>query len=648
MTMKKTLLAVALAPLCLQSSLVSAQTTTDETMVVIGRSTNVNSIEDIPANVTVISQSEIKESGAQDLTALLRGRAGIQVSDTNSGPVFSLRGFSGGQAASNTLILVDGRKLNRNDLSSPNLNALALSQVERVEVLSGSAGVLYGDQAVGGVINIITKSPDSTGGSLGATGGSFDTYGYRGDVFGRINEDWHYYLAGNQTDSDNYRKHNASEDGSILGKVQFNKGDKRFFFEINYLDAYREYAGALTEEQFNDNPRQANPSNPDDYSHEISTIYRTGYRQSVAENWDINAEASYEETDTRGISSSAKNTKKLDNLYGALQLESGLPSKHGEVNILLGVDFTDSDFDYLSSFLDRGNEQKTVSAYGLVNYPVRDDLTASIGGRYTSVEDTLRDKTTYPAGQSIDNDAHALELALNYLVNDKQRLYARYDQNFRFAKVDEQAYTPAGIVGLKPQTGDSIEAGWSYSDSDVTTRLNVYRLELKDEIVFDSSAPAPNGGTFPGANVNADATSRLGIDISGIWYVTDVASVGTEYHYVDGEFTKGVNEGKKLSWVAPHTGRVYGTLAFLRDWQLFAESVYTGSKYRDGDNANSQEKVDDYWLFNTAVSYTANNWQASLRVDNWADKSYASSANSWGAYYSGDGRKAMLSVDYQF
>ncbi|UTM57192.1 TonB-dependent receptor [Photobacterium sp. CCB-ST2H9] len=646
--MKKTLLAVALAPLCLQSSLVSAQNTTEETMVVIGRSANVNSIDNIPANVSVITQNDIQESGAQNLSALLRGRAGIQVSDTNSGPVLSLRGFSGEQAASNTLILVDGRKLNRNDLSSPNLNAIALSQVERVEVLSGSAGVLYGDQAVGGVINIITKSPDSTGGSLGATAGSFDTYGYRGDVSGRINDDWHYYFAGNQTNSDNYRQHNESKDGSILGRIQFNQDDKRFFVETNYLDTNREYAGSLTEEQFRENPRQANAAFPNDYAHEISTVYRTGYRQDLVGPWAINTEVSYDDTKSRGIAWGGRTKKKMDDLYASVQLEAGLLTNKGESNVLIGLDYSNSKFDYLTGSSDRDNDQQTLSVYGQVNYPVMTDLMVTLGGRYAEVEDDLKDKQAYPDRQSIDNSAHAVELSANYFLNDKQRVYARFDQNFRFAKVDEQAYTSAGVIGLKPQTGDSIEAGWSYSDSYFITSVSVYRLVLEDEIVFDSTASAPNGGLFPGANVNADATRRYGVDLSGTYYLTDSASVGAEYHYVDGEFTKGENKGKNISGVAPYSGRVFGTLTIVRDWQLFAESVYTGSQYRDGDNANSQDKVDSYWLMNVAVNYALNNWQASLRVDNLADESYPSSVNTWGAFYSGDGRKATLSVDYQF
>ncbi|WP_299019986.1 TonB-dependent receptor [uncultured Photobacterium sp.] len=646
--MKKTLLAVALAPLCFQPNAFAAETAPDETMVVIGRSVNVNSIEDIPANVTVIDQDEIQATGASDLASLLRGRAGIQLSDTNSGPVFSLRGFAGEQAAHNTLILIDGRRLNKADLSAPRLNAIALSQIERVEILSGSAGVLYGDQAVGGVINIITKAPQKPGGSIGATVGSFDTYGYRGDVYGPINYDWRYYLAANQINSDNYRDHNTSEDGSIIGRLEFSQDDKRFFAEVSYFDSYREYAGSLTKEQFEDNPKQANAGSLQDYNHEITTAYRVGYRQGFIESWDVNAELTYDDTDANGFQS-GKNSKDSEHLFTAFQLEGALPAANGDVNILIGVDFSNKEFDYLSSFIDRDNEQQTISAYTQVHYPVLNDLIVTAGGRYSEVEDRLRDKVAYPAPSNLKENAHALELALNYYINDEHRVYARVNENFRFAKVDEQAFTPPDVIGLKPQTGNSIETGWSYAGIELTTNLNFYRLDLEDEIVFDSSAQAPEGAFFPqGANINSDATRRYGVDVSSYWDASDFVSLGVEYHYIDAEFVKGSNKGKDISWVAPHTGRVFGTLTFLRDWQVFAESVYTGSKYKDGDNANNHSRLEAYWLVNVALNYMFNDWRASLRVDNLADESYPSSANQWDAYYSGDGRKVTLAVDYQF
>nr|MBF4333623.1 TonB-dependent receptor [Vibrio anguillarum] len=95
------------------------------------------------------------------------------------------------------------------------------------------------------------------------------------------------------------------------------------------------------------------------------------------------------------------------------------------------------------------------------------------------------------------------------------RVYVRGETNFRFAKIDEQAYTSPGVLGLKPQTGKSLEAGWGLLGDDYSIKIDVFNLQLEDEIVFDNSAPTPIGGFFPGANVNADESERNGISVSG-------------------------------------------------------------------------------------------------------------------------------------
>ncbi len=64
----------------------------------LARSNNVNTIADVPSNIVIIDRTEIEQSGANSLESLLRGRAGIQISDSNSGAAFSLRGFSGEQS----------------------------------------------------------------------------------------------------------------------------------------------------------------------------------------------------------------------------------------------------------------------------------------------------------------------------------------------------------------------------------------------------------------------------------------------------------------------------------------------------------------------------------------------------------------------
>ena len=201
------------------------------------------------------------------------------------------------------------------------------------------------------------------------------------------------------------------------------------------------------------------------------------------------------------------------------------------------------------------------------------------------------------------------------------------------------------MLGLKPQTGQSFEAGWQWSELDYSLKVDIYRLTLKDEIIFDNSVPSPVGGA--GANVNADQSERYGVSLSGDTHVTQEIVIGAEYHWIDAEFIAGENKGKTLPWVAKNTARLYSDYYLDENWRLFLEGVYTGKRFRGGDSANEQEKLSAYWLGNVALSYLKSNWSASLRVDNLFDKKYLSSVYGAG-YYPGDTRKLQLTLTYDF
>ncbi|MCE9685579.1 TonB-dependent receptor [Shewanella sp. AS16] len=617
----------------------------DETLTVIGRAEA--SILNIAANVNVIDSAEIQMSGATNLTELLRGQSGLQVSDNNSGAVFALRGFSAGQAANNTLILVDGRRLNNIDIAAPSINAIPLNQVERVEILSGSAGVLYGDQAVGGVINIITKAPNASGGSVQVSGGSFDTYEGRADVSGAINQDWRYYLAGSYQQSENYRDNNDNETGSILGRVQYQTTTDKFFVETGYYDDKREAPGALTQAEFEANPRQANEWSKGAYYHNMTTAARMGYQHQLTQAWALAADVNY--SDTLVVSKSGENSRSL--LEFNPKAMASIATRNGELNIIAGADVSRGEADFDLSYMQRSNVQQLLSAYVQADVPLTQSLSYVVGGRYSDVSDSLEDEDAYPLGIDLDEDASALELGLNYRPSHDHRFYLRAESNFRFAKVDEQAYTSPGVLGLKPQTGRSYEAGWDWSLSTQTLSLNLYRLALENEIVFDASAPTPIGGNYPGANVNADQSRRYGADLDWDWQLSRDIQLGLEYNYTDAEFTAGMNQGKALSWVAKHTGRGYVSVDIDSQWQVFAEAQYTGERFIEGDNANLDPRLDDYVLTNLALNYSHQAWLASLRVDNLFDKDYVSAGyySVWGnGYYSGTGRAVRLSASYRF
>ncbi|MGD2083306.1 MAG: TonB-dependent receptor plug domain-containing protein, partial [Chromatiales bacterium] len=128
------------------------------------------------AGISVIDRAQIERSGARTLTELLQGEAGIHTADLYGDGVtttLDMRGF-GQTAGSNTLVLVDGRRLNNNsDIAPPALTDIDLDEVERVEILRGSAGVLYGNQAVGGVVHVVTRRPQRSGASVRVEGGSY-------------------------------------------------------------------------------------------------------------------------------------------------------------------------------------------------------------------------------------------------------------------------------------------------------------------------------------------------------------------------------------------------------------------------------------------------------------------------------------------
>ena len=121
-----------------------------ERMVVVGTKTE-NSIMDLPQQALVIEQEQIANSADTNLSELLANTSGIYVSP--AGSTMSLRGM----AHDDTLYLIDGKRVNGEYSKTYELERIPTSMIERIEILKGSSSLLYGSDALGGVVNIITK-----------------------------------------------------------------------------------------------------------------------------------------------------------------------------------------------------------------------------------------------------------------------------------------------------------------------------------------------------------------------------------------------------------------------------------------------------------------------------------------------------------
>ena len=129
-------------------------------------------MSDATVPVTVITREDIELSLATDLAELLRFEAGIDIG-RNGGPGQATSVFLRGTESNHTLVLIDGVRVNPGTIGGAAIQNIAPEAIERIEIVKGARSALFGTDAIGGVINIITRRADEGYFEGGAGGGSF-------------------------------------------------------------------------------------------------------------------------------------------------------------------------------------------------------------------------------------------------------------------------------------------------------------------------------------------------------------------------------------------------------------------------------------------------------------------------------------------
>lgn len=146
------------AALCFPLSPVLADNALDELVVTATR--GARSLETIAAPVIVITREQIENSLAGDLADLLRFHAGLEIA-RNGGPGANTSLFLRGTESNHTLVMIDGIKINPGTLGGAALQNIDPELIERIEIVKGPRSTLYGSEAIGGVINIITRRDEN-------------------------------------------------------------------------------------------------------------------------------------------------------------------------------------------------------------------------------------------------------------------------------------------------------------------------------------------------------------------------------------------------------------------------------------------------------------------------------------------------------
>ncbi|MFH0889041.1 MAG: TonB-dependent receptor [Planctomycetota bacterium] len=179
-------------------------------------------VKDISGNATVISSQEIKESNAHSVGEIIKYQSGIDIQSGNffgSKIRLDMRGLPGNYGAQRVLVMMDGRPINEEYMGDVDFRFISIDNIERIEIVRGPASALYGSNAIGGVINLITKSgQDKPMINLKSTVGSFNTYGtnlQHGKQLGSFD----YFITADDQKTDGYLK---NTDGTSQNRTSQN------------------------------------------------------------------------------------------------------------------------------------------------------------------------------------------------------------------------------------------------------------------------------------------------------------------------------------------------------------------------------------------------------------------------------------------
>ncbi len=589
---------------------------------------------DTTANIRVIDREAIARSAANNLTDLLRGRAGIHINDLygdGSRATLDMRGF-GPRASSNTVVMLDGRKLNSStDAPSLFFNDIPLDQVERIEIIYGSSGVMFGNQAVGGVINIITRRPEQGAPArlqLGA--GSF---GKRAAEFA-LNDATDSGLGiranGRIVHSDGFREHNNSNIRNLNLLVDFETSSTRYFFEQRHLDESVQNPGALFLDELAGNRRQAHANYLQDFTDSRSRVSRLGVEHRFNQQWQLLADAALRKDDvdfrlsSRFAPRTQVDTQQREIITINPRLAGLVPVEHGSARVTLGLDIEKTDY-AIDAFLTQNADQLISAAYAQLTYPVLANLDVTLGARHARVENDIVSGPNNPQFAVLEpDDAITVgTLGLSFRPGDRWRWFARLDQNYRFAKLEEHtadtaaATFPNPPLGLDNQRGISLEGGIEYTSQATRLTLQAYQLRLEDEISFDSTVG------FSGANVNLDKTTRNGLNITMSQALSERLSASIDIDLIDGKISDGTHDGNRIPMVPEHQLRLALQWQPARRWHAGAELLHVGEQVLSGDFANRFRRLDDFTVVNLSGGLQWRNWAFTANVSNLFDRRYS-------------------------
>ncbi len=573
------------------------------------------SLESAPVNTTIISADQIEKSPADNLARLLETMAGIHVADlygiSGSKSSVDMGGF--GQSGNlNTLILLNGRRLNDVDLSGANLAAIPMESIERVEIIHGTSAVLYGDNAVGGVINIVTKSGFKEQSSrLKLQQGSFRTMEIGFDSRGSFGNK-SYSVTVNTSASNGYRDNSSFENTRLAGELAFEKNNWLLGMHLFGSKEDLQLPGSLNESDYERDPTMAGSDAPENSKEKRYAV--EGFFKGKHYAGEIAVSHKNQDAFIYGDTSAELNTISLTPRYSRQ-----LDWQH----VVAGIDLYRSDLDSKGVFDGASNQANAVresyAIYATDKLTFKNQIQLELGARYQSVNLDVTNNNLLTDLENTENTSDGLtawDITLSHKHNYGAKNYIRLAKSFRFPVMDEVWNYYYGTISiLEPQTSQHFELGTDHPiTNSLNIKANIFRAKVKNEISFDASQFA---------NVNLEATQHEGVDFNLRWRAGEIYTLASAYGYRNAKFKSGVNDGKQIPLIPNHKLTLNNQFNLKTVGIFNLNAIYTGERYFGDDNANQGKKLAAYTRWDFGYTHDFSGWKAKVSVFNLTNKKTA-------------------------
>ncbi|SDE81673.1 TonB-dependent receptor plug domain-containing protein [Sporomusa acidovorans] len=647
---KSTLLALmvglTLSSLNFTAATADEDPTFDLDQVVVTATKTEKKVKEVPVAVEIITREEMDKKNIKRVDDALKNITGVYVQQGKgimggaSTDKIVMRGFG---SQKQVLVMIDGQPINEGYNGGVSLANIPTDNIDRIEVIKGPASALYGSNAMGGVINIITQDKAkqetiirSGIGGQGTNSQSVYTSGSAGN--------FDYFITAQRTSADGY----VTNPGN---PAQGDNGMKR-----ELLDGKLVY-------HVDDHSKISLSGGSNNFKYFYKGITDRG--ESNEDSWTLSYENKLNSTSSLKLS---YGEKKVDYWYVSSGSYTANPSKttQGEVqydfklrdkdSLTVGYSYRTEQANSFAKAANIGGKTETDSFYLQDEHKVNDSTMLYLGGRYDNWRfydgyTTVNSKgTTNQIPESKENSFNP-KVGVVHKVNDKLTLRSSIGTAFRAPNEYELAkdWVNGSTIykcnpGLQPEKSTNYELGFDYqADKTLLAKMSIFHSNVTDAIGLKSTK---SGATTVKQYINSDKVRINGLEFGLTKQLSDAWSSFVNYTYTDAKIVKSAiapeDIGEQLADVPKHMFNI-GVNYSAGRWQGSLTGNYQSNSNEPGKQGQKGYGTNEsHFIVDTKVSYKmTKDTSISLSVDNLFDKKYY-------VYYLAAPRTAYLELTHKF